>query len=96
MARNRVKSSSGCEGSPWSTCSRGTPFYVKLDGRANGWIWGTIAAGRSYPWVGKFESREEVNRYFEEEQLTCLLCGRRKFLQKPDGKKQAERPSLSN
>ena len=30
-----------------------------------------------FPWRGKFTSVEELDAYFQEHKLTCLLCGRR-------------------
>lgn len=29
-----------------------------------------------FPWLGTFETMEEVNDYFGQETITCLLCGR--------------------
>lgn len=29
-----------------------------------------------YPWTGKFETREQVEKYFSGDKIECLVCGR--------------------
>lgn len=65
------------------------PMFIKMGNGGTGLLGAPSSSKRAmarrlrrreakagYPWIGRFETKEQVDRYFSGDVIECLLCGR--------------------